>query len=210
MARKVAALDCDGVLLNYHQAYGEAYARAFGGPLAVSNPNAYWPRDRWGIPLLSGRDLEYFRNQFNYEFWANIPPIKGALTACQKLCDAGYDLIVVSALEPEFQEARWTNLKRLGFPVSDVVATSSKSEDGESPKAPVIRMLRPTFFVDDFLPYMRGLASTTHLALVTREPDGSPNQGPELALVHSMHRDLASFTEWWLRREEQGPKPPKT
>ena len=41
--------------------------------------------------------------------------------------------------------------------------------------------LDPEAFVDDYLPYMRGVPAHVHTALVLRAPNGSPNVGDELA-----------------------------
>lgn len=40
------ALDADGVLLDNHSAYRNAWQRAFGVLPDVRDPNAYWPIDR--------------------------------------------------------------------------------------------------------------------------------------------------------------------
>lgn len=71
-----------------------------------------------------------------------------------------------------------------------------------SPKAAALRELRPVAFVD-YLPYLRGIPEDIHVALVLREPNGSPNQGDELARVDSQHANLADFARWWL--DERGP-----
>ena len=47
--------------------------------------------------------------------------------------------------------------------------------------------------------FMRGLPDHVHTALILREPNGSPNQGPELSIVRSMHANLAAFASWRLQ-----------
>ena len=61
-------------------------------------------------------------------------------------------------------------------------------------------MLAPVAFVDDYLPYFRGVGDAVHTALVLRAPNGSPNVGDELSLAKSVHPDLAHFAEHWLTR----------
>jgi hypothetical protein len=46
---------------------------------------------------------------------------------------------------------------------------------------------------------MRGMPETVHAALILRQPNGSPNQGPELSIVRSTHANLAEFASWWLQ-----------
>lgn len=197
--KKLIALDADGVLLDYNQAYANAWYRAFGVRPTLVNPQAYWAKDRWGVPLLEGEALEHFRAQFDSEFWSSIPALDGAVDACMSLHAAGFTLVVVSALPQEHEQDRWSNLLGHGFPIEQVYATPDSGGQGVSPKASTIGRLRPVAFVDDFLPYLRGVPrSSTHMALVTREVEGTPNQGAELVLADSLHTDLRDFAQWWL------------
>jgi phosphoglycolate phosphatase-like HAD superfamily hydrolase len=187
MARPLIALDADGVLLDFHLGYASAWQRAFGQPPAERDPLAYWPMDRWAVERL------------DEQFWATVPAIAGAIDACHRLHDAGFELICVSALELEFEAARLRNLRDLGFPIERVIATGNAAGD-RSPKADAIEALQPIAFVDDYIPYMRGVPGHVHTALITRAPNGSPNTGPELALAKSIHDDLAGFADHWLAR----------
>jgi phosphoglycolate phosphatase-like HAD superfamily hydrolase len=197
--KPIIALDADGVLLDYHHAYAKAWANAFGAMPAVRDPLAYWPIDRWDVRQLVGDELAQFRTFFDHQYWSTIPAIPGAVEACCNLVMAGYELVCVSAIEAHFQEARLQNLRQCGFPIDRVIATPNTAGDG-SPKAVALRELRPVAFVDDFLPYLRGIPDGIHAALVLREPNGSPNVGNDLACAHSRHADLADFTAWWLNR----------
>ena len=129
-----------------------------------------------------------------------MPAIEGAVDACQRLHDAGFDLVCVSALDPEHEAARLRNLRDHGFPIERVFAT------GNAPRASAARRpmrsprSRPEAFVDDYLPYLRGMPAHVHTALVLRAPNGSPNAGPELVLARSVHQDLGEFADFWLAR----------
>jgi phosphoglycolate phosphatase-like HAD superfamily hydrolase len=199
MKKPIIALDADGVLLDYHQAYAYAWAKAFGALPAVRDPQAYWPLDRWDVRRLAGDELAHFRACFDHHFWSTIPSIAGAVDACNALLVAGYELVCVSAIEKQFQMARLQNLRDCGFPIARVIPTSHGGIDA-SPKAEALRELKPVAFVDDFLPYLRGIPADVHAALVLREPNGSPNAGDDLAWAHSKHADLVGFTTWWLSR----------
>ena len=194
---RLIALDADGVLLDYNRAYAKAWERAFGEVPMLRDPEAYWAIDRWGLERLEGERLERLRASFDTQYWSSIPAIDGAVGACQRLVDAGYDLVCVSALQPQFADARLANLREQGFPIDRVFATSSAT-DGRSPKAAALEQLRPLAFVDDYLPYFKGVPQDMHTALVLRQQRGSPNVGPELANVKSTHADLAAFADWWL------------
>lgn len=197
MTRPVIALDADGVLLDMHLGYAAAWQRAFGVYPAERDPQAYWPMDRWHVERLDDKRRALLRAQFDEVLWSSMPPIAGAVEACHRLHDAGFDLVCVSALDLEFEAARLRNLRRHGFPIERVIATGHFEGD-RSPKADAIAALRPQAFVDDYIVYMRGIPTAVHTALVLRAPNGSPNQGPELSLAKSVHDDLADFAEHWL------------
>jgi phosphoglycolate phosphatase-like HAD superfamily hydrolase len=199
MPRPLIALDADGVLVDLHRGYASAWERAFGRVPAERDPLAYWPMDRWQVERLEGEERARFRAAFDEQFWSTMPAIDGAVEACHRLQQAGFDLVCVSALDAEFEAARLRNLRGHGFPIERVVATGN-AEGERSPKADAIERLRPVAFVDDYLPYLRGVPGHVHTALVLRAPNGSPNVGPELALAKSMHADLAAFAEHWLAR----------
>jgi len=193
------ALDADGVLLDYHHSYRYVWQRAFGVLPELADADAYWPFDRWAVRRLEGDELSRLRACFDEDFWTTIPPMAGALSACHSLHDAGFELICVSAIAEKYQDARLRNLRDIGFPIERVIATGA-DQSQTSPKAAALRDIDPVAFVDDYLPFLRGLPETVHAALVLREPNGSPNSGPELRLAHSQHADLAGFAAWWLAR----------
>jgi hypothetical protein len=149
------------------------------------------------VQRLAGEELEQFRLHFDAEFWSSIPPIAGAVAACQRLHDGGHELVCVTALEEKFAQARLANLRTCGFPIDKVYATGHQS-GAVSPKAEIIHQLKPGAFVDDYLPYMDGISADIHTALIMRSPNGSPNVGPGLSAVSSMHVDLVEFSQWWL------------
>lgn len=198
MNHKLIALDADGVLLDFHLAFAAAWQRAFGQYPAEADPLAYSPMNRWQVPSLEPERRDHFRAHFDEFFWSSVPPISGAVEACHRLVRAGFELVCVSALNAEFEGARLGNLQRLGFPIERVVATGHTDCHVTSPKAQAIAALRPVAFVDDYLPYLRGLPAEVHTALVMRGPNGTPNVGPELALAKSFHADLAGFVDHWL------------
>ena len=199
MTRPLIALDADGVLLDFHLGYASAWQRAFGAHPRERDPLAYWPIDRWEVDRLDEPGRVTFRAAFDEHFWATVPAIDGAVDACHRLRGAGFDLICVSALDLEFEAARLRNLRELGFPIERVIATGNAA-GARSPKADVIASLNPIAFVDDYLPYLRGMPAEVHTALVLRAPNGSPNTGADMSLVKSFHKDLAGFTDHWLAR----------
>lgn len=197
---KTIALDCDGVLLDYNTAYSKAWFNVFGERLVLNNPRSYWPMERLNARRLMGVELEQFRSAFDLEFWTTIPAVPGALEACERLADQGYNLVCVTALPEKFADARAQNLRDLGFPITRVITTGSEIAGG-NPKAQAIADLGPVAFVDDYAPYLVGVAPPVHLALILRDPVRSPNVGELLDIPDSSHADLLAFANWWLSRE---------
>lgn len=95
---KTIAIDGDGVLLDYNTAYAQAWFKAFGERFILNNPAAYWPMERWSARRLVSDELEHFRSAFDYAFWSTMPPVPGALEACERLVGQGYTLVCVTAL----------------------------------------------------------------------------------------------------------------
>lgn len=110
-------------------------------------------------------------------------------------------------------QARWRNLRELGFPIEQVVVVGKPVGPG-NPKAAAILALRPLAMVDDYGPYLQGLQTGVkaglqtgvHTALIDRDPHGSPNRGPSAEGLHSRHADLAAFANWWLAGGEGLPR----
>lgn len=197
MSRPLLAIDADGVLVDLHLGYARAWQRAFGTYPAERDPQAYWPADRWEVDRLDAERREQLRAMFDEQLWATLPALPGAVEACHRLHDAGFELVCVTALDDRFRTARARNLRELGFPIRRVLATGHVEGD-RSPKADAIEQLRPLAFVDDYIAYMRGIPRYVHTALILRAPNGSPNVGEELALARSVHQDLADFADHWL------------
>ena len=199
MARSnpLIALDADGVLLDFGMGYAHAWHRAFGQFPLERDPLAYWPSDRWHVERLDDERQGHFRRHFGTEFWSSLPAMPGAFEACHRLHDAGFELVCVSALEAHFERDRLRNLRQLGFPIERVIATGS-APGPRSPKAEAVKTLAAVAFVDDYLPFLRGMPRKVHTALVVGAPNGSPNTGAELSLVKSVHRDLGEFADHWL------------
>lgn len=197
--KPLIALDGDGVLLDYNLAYAKAWESATGTYPLERDAKAYWPIDRWDVERLAGEPLEKFRACFDVDFWSSIPPLGSAVAACQRLHEQGYELVCVTALQEDFADARLRNLRSHGFPIERVFATAHAPSE-RSPKAGILNELKPVAFVDDYLPYLKGIDRSIHTALILREPNGSPNNGPGVELVNSTHLDLAEFVEWWLRK----------
>ena len=129
MTRPLIALDADGVLLDFSRGYAVAWQRAFGAHPRERDPLAYWPMDRWDVERLEPERRAHFRAHFDEQFWSSVPAEVGALDACHRLVEGGFELVCVSALPGEFEAARLRNLRDLGFPIERVFATGNATGD---------------------------------------------------------------------------------
>jgi phosphoglycolate phosphatase-like HAD superfamily hydrolase len=197
MAKPVIALDADGVLLDYNLAYASAWQRAFGNYPAEKDTSAYWALDRWDVARLEADALNQLRSAFDTSFWSSLPALPGAIEACNCLVAAGYELVCVTALSHQYGAARQCNLKALGFPIVQV-HTADEGFAQVNPKAELINALKPVAFADDYLPFLAGIGSHTHCALIHRRATKTPNIGESLEAVASQHADLLEFAHWWV------------
>jgi phosphoglycolate phosphatase-like HAD superfamily hydrolase len=192
-------LDADGVLVDYLEAYAQAWERAFGRRPALRDVQAYSPRHYWDVPELRASEQFVLDSKgFTEHAWLTMSALPGAVEATQDLTAAGHRLVCVSALPTRFQQARADNLARLGFVFEDVIATGHSSLG--NPKREALRALQPLAFVDDNLLFHQALPRTIWRALVDARPNGGPNSRSDLAAPDSRHGSLAEFTAWWLAR----------
>lgn len=198
--KQIMAIDADGVMLDYNLAYARAWERTFGYLPVETNPKAYWATERWDVKHLSGEELARFRAAFDEEFWTTVPMLEGVFEACDILHGAGYELVCVTAIDEQHRDYRHQNLRGHGLPIDRVIAAGSGHRiDGQSPKAIALAELAPIAFIDDYLPYFKGVSKTIHKALIMRSTEqGHPNQGEELTLIDSTHSTLLNFAKWWV------------
>jgi hypothetical protein len=197
--KPLIVLDADGVLLDYHEGYARAWEQAFGHRPALRNPQAYHAMDYWDVPRLDAAERAHLASRgFTRNIWRDMPAIEGAVAACRQLQEAGFELACVTALDPEFEADRAENLKALGFELSSVHAVGSVL--GKNPKSRRVAALAPVAFVDDFLPYLQNLPSSTWRALIQGRPHLNPNHDAGLSPPDSRHEHLADFASFWIER----------
>lgn len=190
------AIDIDGPLLDYHEAYARVWGRAFGEVPKVVNRNAYWAMDRYGVPKLDQDQLKYFMSHFDEEFWLTMKPMPGAVEACQRLVDAGYELISISATVERFTHARHQNLKDVGLPITTTFCTGRTEPTA---KAQILRSTRPVAYVDDCVHYLTGIPNGIYVALIESGMVGSPNQEEAVwDLIDGKYHNFPEFVDYWL------------
>lgn len=192
----VIAIDGDGVLLDYNEAFGRVWERAFDEKLEVMSTTCYHALNQYGIEFRSAEERAELFRHFDEEAWATMMPMPGAVEAAQALVLAGYRLVCVSSMPSQYEAARLKNLLAIGIPVDRVVATDRSG--GGNPKRRIIEELNPVAFVDDLASNFRELPETVYKALINPGHCDSPNGRDHVKLANSVHMDLAAFTQWWL------------
>lgn len=199
VAKNLAVLDADGVLLDYHAGYVKAWKKAFGDDLSEVMPNAYYAHNRFDAPMLSDELHDKFKAKgFDEDTWGSLPAMPGAVAATHLLREAGMRIICVSALPPRFGAARLKNLIDLGMPIEAVIATGH-SEGTSNPKQGYLSRLKPALFVDDYWCYHRGVPDVTFKALVDTGAPDSPNfHKTEDVRINGLFPDLLSAVRHFL------------
>ena len=209
MHSNLIVLDADGVLIDYHAGYAQAWERAFGEKLQVKDPQGHHPMHYWDVPQLCAAGQAHLSEKgFNEEAWSTMPALPGAVEACAKLQRIGFRLQCATALSPKWRDARAANLKAMGFSMDEVHAVGHSSDTATpgtprpvgNPKLQLVTALAPLFFVDDHLPYFQGIPAGIRRALIDVRPNGSANNDPMLEGPDSRHASLAEFAAWCAKR----------
>lgn len=164
--QKRIVVDADGVLLDYRASYPKVWLKAFGRELKVVTPNSYHAHVQYGLDIPNDEALTTtFFSHFDEEVWQTLPECPGAVLACQQLHKAGFELVCVTAMPPKFAKARLFNLRTLGFPIDQVIATGRV--EGLNPKLAALTQLNPIAFVDDLGANFVDIPSTIHKGSVS-------------------------------------------
>ena len=203
MTRQLAiGLDADGVLLNYNLAWGAIWSEAYGQEPTCVEPRAYHATTYWGLPT---PEKEHpFWSLFDQKGWKNMPAMRGAILACHRLAAAGHRLVCVTSMPTDRQADRLANLRALGFPIDEVVATGSGDGGGDNPKRSAIEKLGLDWFVDDEVRKLRDLGTVKCVLVDPGHPD-SPNEGQDDSFLLHRVRNLMEFSGLILGPIGQSP-----
>ncbi|CAF1379081.1 unnamed protein product [Adineta steineri] len=202
--KPVIALDCDGVLLDYHATFGKIYEETFGKQLSVVSPNAYHVREMYGVKFTDEEDTQ-FEEVWREHAWKTMPMYDGALEACVLLHEAGYELVCVSAMPAEYVEHRLENFRLHGFPIDKVIGTGyGHSDYNKNPKKQIIEDLHPIVFVDDLKRNFKDIQDVhTKFVFIDREYQNTPNSN-EIIYYDVKYSSLLEFAQDFLKSEEHG------
>ncbi|KVP65620.1 hypothetical protein WJ96_04435 [Burkholderia ubonensis] len=190
-------LDGDGVLFDYRKAFPGVWKRAFGTDIEMVRPDAYHADAAYGITWESEAQMQHFFSHFGEEAWATMPLMDGADEACRLLADAGYRLVIVSSMNPEFAAARKKNCEAFGLPIEAVHAVRRTGAADHNPKLATLHALKPLALVDDLKANFEGLTGI-HRAFIHYGRFDCPSIGYAGAEADTTHDSLLDFARFWV------------
>jgi len=140
-----AALDCDGVLVNFDSAFSKVATHVLKRPVEKLN-NRYELTMRYG---LSDSDFKYAWDALDdhQHGWSGMEVLPGAVEAVQTLRRQGLSIHLVTGIEGRLSETRLANLLANAIEVESIDCVGN----GVASKASVMQRLGPVLFVEDRL-----------------------------------------------------------
>lgn len=147
-------------------------------------------------------EKKQFRDYWDIDGWRSMPPIHGALEACHRLVNAGYELVCVTAMPEKFSEHRLENFRTHGFPISRLYGVDyDKTTTSVNPKKEIIEEIHPLVFVDDLKRNFADLEGVhTKLVHINRNFHDNPWAHVD-PFVHVEYDSLWDFVDDFLRDE---------
>ncbi|CAF1031986.1 unnamed protein product [Rotaria sordida] len=200
----IIALDCDGVLLDYHTTFAQIYEKTFRKQLTIVSPNSYHARDMYGVQFTDEEKIEFNKIWDEYG-WKTMPMYDGSLQACLLLHQAGYELVCVTAMPPQFVEHRLGNFRLHGFPIDKVISSGyDKDNFNNNPKRKIIEDLHPIVFVDDLRRNFKDIQQVhTKFIFIDNQCHDDPNQHDHI-YYDIKYSSLLEFVQDFLKTEPHG------
>lgn len=175
-------VDVDYVLLDYADGYRRHWESRLGRPVIEKDPDAYWAKDRYDVPILTGAELEDFRASFNESFWESLEPLEMAVESYRRLQEH-LNVVACSASDPKFNEVRQDHLRSVGFTGIVLHSVGQSPLPHVNPKAETINSLNPIAVVDDLPLGLTQLNNEIYRYLIARnfsDPRGPIRQIQQL------------------------------
>lgn len=198
-------IDCDGVMLDYNQAFKEHYEKIYNKQLALKKPKSYLATEMWGVGTMAKEDYHHFKTESaNLGMWENMPALPDALEFVKEISQY-FTVWCLTSMPTEYENERLRNLQRLGFPIEKVIATSRVGD--ENPKKKFVENLKPMYFLDDLLQNFVDIKSKTKTKLVFLDwkHDDSPNKkyghiNPHITIHH--YHDFYRSSPYYIQQKK--------
>lgn len=192
--RKKIALDVDGVLLNFMPVFDKAAEMVLGYKPTIYqdefNMDHYYLTSR--INVDQSKIDEILDYMLETRMYANIPALKGAKEAIEKIKEEDFDIYIVTALPERAKEMRLENLlNELNLVPKEIFCVGMGLSKGDA-----LKLLRPDIFIDDRIEYLASGPDVFHLAWI----DQREVQKDKDSLVHVHVHSLEEWVKNYLPR----------
>lgn len=182
MIKKIA-LDVDGVLLNFEKAYHDLAVEIMGDKINF-NPYHYQLHEFLG---LTKEENEVIWSEFNArKLVRNFELLPGVEQGIKNIVDAGFEIYIVSAIDPIDTDDRTYNLQQLGIHAKEVHCVGGN----HSSKHHHIAQIDPHVFIDDRIDHLQRSLHVPHLVWIDR------NQIQYPISEDQPHATTPSLLEW--------------
>ena len=200
MNKPIIALDGDLVLFHYNEGMKDALAYALDvepNTLSVVNPNAFRVAAYYGQASLTKEQVKKMNKYaVEKELWKSFPLMPGALEMCQILVAKGYELVCVTAMKESERTMREANIALHGLPISRVITAEQNSVDkllNRNPKAKILEVLNPVYFLDDLKKYLKDIDNETITVFVNHNYTDGENDSYADVHPHMSITNLVDF-----------------
>lgn len=186
--QKVAALDVDGVLLNFDHSFAIVAEKTLGRPMRKLNA-AYDLRKRYGLTQ-DEINLVWEEMKIHPNGWRGMLELEGARESFATLREMGYRIELVTAISKEFEQMRLDCLAQYGMIPDGIHCVGGH----DASKIDVLRELAPELIVDDRLSHLLPATFIPHRVWVDH---GDDQDG--LVVDENIYRvtSLASWVAQW-------------
>lgn len=185
------ALDADGVILNFLEAFERAAQVVVKRPTPSLSGNY-----SLGVKYnLTDAEVAEVWKEFNVgPYWHDLQALEGAIEGIDKLQTAGFrNVHVVTAIPEQFRPARHANFRKLGFSPEAIHCVEHTTRWS---KVPPIMALRPLMFVDDRIEHLHSNPQVPLLVHIDHGDEQFPDpHGRVDATVKSLGQWVDSFLE---------------
>ena len=198
-------IDCDGVMLDYNQAFKEYYEKIYNKKLYLTNPKSYHAVNVWGVGKMSSEEYIYFKKEMAKNgMWENMPALPDALEFVKEISKY-FTVWCLTSMPTEYENDRLKNLKKLGFPIERVIATSRIAD--ENPKKKFVDDLQPMYFLDDLRQNFKDIShrKTKFLFLQWNHEDSPNDKYKDVNVDYTLnhYNDFFQISDFYLQQRKE-------
>lgn len=180
---KVIVLDVDGVLLSFTPAFDMAAEICLGKKAIDKTDNGMTQYDlRKRIGINNDEVERVLQFMMDSGMYAEFKALDGAKEAVKRIKQAGFKIIVCTALPESAKEMRLLNLKD----VLDLVPDEIYCVGMGMSKAAALEQIRPDVYVDDRIEYLRQANFVEHLVWCDQKEIQDDHDSQVTTHVHSL------------------------